>query len=513
MKKMNSQLEKELAMQSHQNFEKPKKRRRFIGKIILLLLFFVILLAGYFSFRIATAPEDEKSGGVYTQIKHLISSSNKKMLGEEEDRINILLLGIGGENHIGPLLTDTLILMSIKPSTQKVSLMSIPRDLLVDIPTVGKGKINHAYALIEVKKPGFGGQVVSSIIENIFSLPVHYYLRIDFEGFIGLVDELGGITVNVEHTLDDPYYPVPGKEDATTSERYEHLIVEKGIRYMNGETALKFVRSRMSNSIEGSDFARSKRQQKILLAIKDKVFSPSTIFNINKLKRTTDLVYEHTDTNLELWEILRLYDIAKGMSSTNIMNVVLDDGPTGTLLAQTIDGAFVLVPRRGDWGELEYIAHNVFDQSKAASLPIHEPTENTPPTNSGREKKILAKQKLESLIEIHNGTEISGLAKQTSDFLTAEGYEVIQFGNAPIQTYKKTLVYDLAPNSENKNSELLKELETLFRGIVFTSGKPTLPQDLADETKDYPVNPKARFLIILGKDWYSIFQNIRNSSP
>lgn len=504
-----TEFEKELAQFSHSSLKKPAKKKFFVGKIILLFFLSLLVALGIFSYKVLTAPENEKEGGIFTQIKHLVSSPNKKLRGEIDDRINIVLLGIGGGKHIGPLLTDTIIFLSIQPSTNKVAMISIPRDLLVDIPGFGKAKINHAYAYVESKKPGKGIEEVSIIIEKIFSLPVHYSLRLDFDGFIKLVDELGGVSVNVEHTLNDPTYPVPGKEEATTSQRYEHLVIEKGIRYMNGDTALKFVRSRMSNSVEGSDFARSRRQQKVLLAIKDKILSPHTLLSFNKIKNILDVINEHTDTNLELWEILRLYDMSKNTSSSNIINVVLDDGPTGPLKAETIDSAFVLVPKRGDWSDLEYIASNIFDQTKVSGLPVYEPVENNNMTEkkNTQERKILKK---EIQIEIHNGTKIPGLAKKTSDYLSGEGYQVIQFGNAPIQTYKKNLLYALK-GSKYDTQELLRELKEMFDAVVFTAGKPS-DITLADGKKiEYAVNPGSDILLILGEEWSGKFSKLLQS--
>jgi len=499
---------KELEEQSRENLKKPAKRKFFAGKIIVALFFIFCFISGVLAFKILNAPEDEKEGGIFTQIKHLVTSPNRTIQGEAQDRVNIVLLGIGGGEHEGPLLTDTIILVSIQPSTHKVAMISIPRDLLVEIPGIRQEKINHAYALIEAANPGEGGKKVARILENIFSIPIHYYFRIDFEGFIKVIDELGGISVNVEHTLDDPSYPVAGKENATSSERYEHLIIEKGIRYMNGDTALKYVRSRKAIGAEGSDFARSRRQQKILIAIKDKILAPSTIFNLNKVNHVFDAVVQNTDTSLEFWEILRLYDMSKEISSSNIMNVVLDDGPTGPLVDATVNSAFVLIPKKGDWSDFTYIAENVFDQSAISNFIAQEPIEpKLEPTRKEEDDKKLEKQKKSVRIEVQNGTKIIGLAKKTADYLASKGYQVIKFGNAPVQTYKKSILYDLAPQDTAKK-ELLKELEILFLAVVFDSGKPTGVMGADGAKIDYPVSPQAQVLLVIGDEWGKIIQKL-----
>lgn len=501
-----------MSLFTHGNYhalEKPARKKSFVGKIIIVLVMLFIGTAAVFAFKVVTAPEDIREGGIFTQIKHLVTSADRELRGEADDRINILLLGIGGGEHIGPLLTDTIMLVSVQPSTKKVAMISVPRDLLVDIPNIGRGKINHAYALIEASRPGSGGEIISLVIEDIFSLPVHYFVRVDFDGFARFIDELGGISVNVEQTLDDPYFPVAGKENATSSQRYEHLIIEKGIRYMNGETALKYVRSRMAYGTEGSDFARAKRQQKILLAIKDTALSPNTLFNIPKLNRTLNVLYDHIDTNLEFWEMLRVYDLGRETSSSNIINIVLDDGPTGPLKAETVDGAFVLVPKTFGWSDLQYIANNVFDQTKVKTLPIHQPIDTDNDTSAeDYRKKVLEKQKKEVRIEIQNGTTISGLAKRTADYLSGIGYHVVQFGNAPVKTYKKTLIYDLAPKEREEKKEVTQELETLFGAVVFFSGKPKGLVDAEGRSIEYEVNSEADMLIILGENWESAYNKL-----
>lgn len=500
---------KELETISRQNFQKPAKKKKFVGKIILMFLFFLIILVGVLGIKVAIAPDDEKIGGIFTQIKHLVVSPNRQLKGEAQDRINIVLLGIGGEDHIGPLLTDTMILLSLQPSTKKVAMISIPRDLLVDIPNIGNGKINHAYALIESKNPKQGGIEVKKILENIFSTPIDYYLRIDFRGFEKLIDELGGISVNVEHTLDDPTYPVAGEEESSLEERYEHLVIEKGIRFMNGSTALKYVRSRKATGVEGSDFARSRRQQKVLLAIKDKVLAPSTLFNISRLNRAFSIVNDHTDTDIELWEMLRLYDISKETSSSNILNIVLDDGPNGPLQATTVEGAFVLVPKKDDWSDLEAIAKNVFDENAIHEIIIDKPIQNDRPQEAiDLPKERLKQQKKNIQIEVHNGTKLPGLAKKTSDYLTGSGYQIIQFGNAPLQTYKKSLIYDLNPENKKDRTEIIKELESLFKAVVFTSGKPSSLTAPDGAKINYPVNSTADILIIIGEDWRALLSKL-----
>ncbi|MFA6215808.1 MAG: LCP family protein, partial [Patescibacteria group bacterium] len=343
----------------------PKKKLKLISKIIIYSLIIFVIIFIFFGVEMITSGENLAKTlgnvGLWGQIQHLIGSNDKNLNGEKEDRINVLLLGIGGENHDGPYLTDTSILASFKPSTKQVSLVSIPRDLLVPIPGYGWQKINHADAYGEVKNPGRGGEKTAEIVSQVFGVPIHYYVRIDFAGFKQIVDDLGGITVDVENLLDDPNYPIKGKETATTTERYEHLYIKPGVKNMDGELALKFVRSREGRGIEGSDFARSKRQQKVLMAIKEKALSFGVLANPYKVGKLMDTLSQHLATNMQVWEIIKFFNLGRDITEQNITRRVLDDSPNGSLYAaMTEGGAFVLRPKAGDFSELKLIAQEVF---------------------------------------------------------------------------------------------------------------------------------------------------------
>ncbi|MFA5021711.1 MAG: LCP family protein [Patescibacteria group bacterium] len=480
---------------------KPKKKKlRLISKIIIYLLIIGGILFVSSTYGIITSGEHlaQTFGNVslWGQIKHLISSDSKKIAGQDEDRINILLLGIGGENHDGPYLTDTNIIVSFKPSTKQVALISIPRDLLVPIPNYGWLKINHADAYGELANPGRGGELSSQVVSNVFNIPIHYYVRIDFSGFKQIVDDLGGITVNVENTLDDPMYPVAGKENATTTQRYEHLYIKPGQQYLNGSLALKFVRSRHALGIEGSDFARSKRQQKVLMAIKDKGLSFGTLINPYKISRVMDTLSQHLATNLQVWEIIELYNLGRNIDEQNIINRVVDDSPDGPLYdAITEQGAFVLKPKAGNFSELQEIAQNIFnyslveeEKSVTTNIEPKKVTTNTN-TNTSSTNPTIAKPKK---IEIQNGTKINGLASRTALYLKSLGYQIVKMGNAPTQDYQKTVIYNLSTDSNNKTAENIAKL-------LDSEVASALP-DWVTSTSTRKVSASAEVLIILGQD-------------
>ena len=203
---------------------------------------------------------------------------------------NVLLLGIGGEGHEGSDLTDTMLLVSFNLVSNKLSLISLPRDIWV--PSM-KAKINTAYH--------YGGKYLSkSAVSEILGVPVHYAVRLDFQGFTKAIDAVGGIDIEVINTFDDYKYPIPGKETAQPeSERYESIHFDQGQTHMDGATALKFARSRHALGDEGTDYARSKRQEKIILAFRNKVISTGTLFNSATISKLKDSVVSSIDTDIE----------------------------------------------------------------------------------------------------------------------------------------------------------------------------------------------------------------------
>jgi LCP family protein required for cell wall assembly len=199
--------------------------------------------------------EPQKPDSLLKRLTQFVFHGNTGLAGESDDRINVLLLGMGGLGHDGPYLTDTIIMASIRPSTKQVAMISIPRDLWVSIAGHGSSKINHANSYGETERHDWGGAYTAQVIKDNFGIDIHYYLRVDFAAFEEIVDEVGGIRVNVERGFTDPEYP-------TNDYGVQMVSFAKGVQTMSGSRALIYARSRHGNNGEGSDFARAKRQQK-----------------------------------------------------------------------------------------------------------------------------------------------------------------------------------------------------------------------------------------------------------
>ncbi|MFA6995511.1 MAG: LCP family protein [Patescibacteria group bacterium] len=418
----------------------------------------VIVLALIFAGRVMMSSLNATNWfttGIFNNFKHLIPVADKKMNGEELDHINILLLGVGGEGHDGAYLTDTIILASLKPSTKQVSLVSIPRDLVT--PVSNWEKINSINAYAETKNPGSGGPVTTQAISTLLQIPIQYYVRVDFNGFINIIDKLGGIEVNVENTLDDYSYPILSQEDNPNYfARYEHLHIKKGLQTMNGSLALKYARSRHAAGIEGSDFARARRQQLVLEAVKNKLFSAQTLLNPIMIAKLINEFNKNISTNLSVWEILRVWDLFKDVDRSQMTTKVLSDAPDNLLISgRGQGGAYILMPRSGNFSDIRNLVQNAFSSgttTPALTTPVHIPITITD----------------QASVSILNGTWISGLASKHATLLEQAKFNILKIANAPIRNYTQTIVYDLS-NGNKKSS--LKALEKIT-GAVESSSWP-----------------------------------------
>lgn len=286
---------------------------------------------------------------------------------ETEGRTNILLLGKAGED---PVLTDTMLLLSVGRRGEDTVLVSIPRDIW--IPEFSD-KINSVYWRGNEKGAGGGTVLTKSVVEEILGVPVHYAAAFDFEGFVEVVDKIGGIDVEVDKSFTDLRYPIAGKEneecgppaaEASVLEyacRYETVSFEKGVRHMDGETALKFARSRHSEDPEeGTDFARARRQQKVLVAVKNKITSREIIFAPRKLASlwsTFNSIFETDLTKPQLAYISRLmYDSRGSIGTYTLPEEFLFNPP----YSEEYNNLYVFIPRSGDWGQAHRWVQDIF---------------------------------------------------------------------------------------------------------------------------------------------------------
>ncbi|PIR47593.1 hypothetical protein COV06_02835 [Candidatus Uhrbacteria bacterium CG10_big_fil_rev_8_21_14_0_10_50_16] len=469
----------------------PKPSPWALGRYFFLTVLIGALIGIGFSFAMTKTDLASDSGekvGFFRSFASFVTSGDRTLIGEDTDRVNVMLLGIGGAGHDGPDLSDTIIFTSLKPSTGDVGMMSIPRDLAIPIPGYGWRKINHANYFGELEDPGHGARYASGVIGGLIGQEIDYYVRIDFQGFEKFLNALGGVDVYVETAFLDPTYP-------TSDHLTQTIRFDTGWQHMDGETALQYARSRHGTNGEGSDFARSRRQQKILLAVKDKLFSANTILNPKRISDLIGTVKESIETNLSTWEILRLATFARNLDPEKITHYVLDSGPDSPLYETNLNGAYVLLPDNDDWSGIRTIAANVFEENPAF-VPV---TPDSIPQQLVR-------------IRIENGTDVSGLAFRTSQLLEGQGFEVASVANSNNRDWDHTVIYDF---TEGQYPEALKELQaylkadvaTTVTGWLFTDDLTPRTITLEDEgLRDGSVAPSVDFLIVLGQNSANLVQ-------
>lgn len=275
-------------------------------------------------------------------------------------RTNFLVLGVAGENHKGGDLTDSMIFLSMENQTGETLVLSLPRDIWIAPLRTKLNTVYHYQGLEETKK----------IVGEILGQKVDYGVIVDFNLFTKMVDNLGGVEVEVERTFNDDKYPIAGKEndlcdgDKEYQCRYEHLHFDAGKQLMNGEQALKYVRSRNAEGEEGTDFARSQRQQRLLLAIQKKIFTPQVLFNPKRLTQLANLVFANIKTDIPQSKYDDLFKIASRLRRNNFKMEVLNDGflvnpPTSKA---KYDNQWVLVPKAGNWKDIQSHIKGLLDK-------------------------------------------------------------------------------------------------------------------------------------------------------
>lgn len=349
-----------------------------------------------------------------------------------KERVNILLLGIDQrESEAGqPTRTDTMMLLTIDPAGKSMGLLSIPRDLWVPIPglkQVSEDRINSAHFYGDAYNyPGGGPALAKRTVQYNLGVPVHYYVRIDFNGFKKIVDTMGGVDINVEKAIHDSEYP-DGNYGIIT------IDIPAGMQHMDGDRALQFVRTRHADS----DFFRTRRQQQFLMAMRDQAMS------LNIVPRLPTLISQLRDsvkTDLSATEIINLARIASQVEKANISSRIIDESMITSWT--TPQGGSVLIPKR------EAIKGLVEDLFAAPEPPTPTPVPAKPtvaPTAAPAARSNVNRELLQqenARIEILNGTNTQGLAGRTRTYLAGLGYHVTTIGDAGRYDYKDcVLVY------------------------------------------------------------------------
>lgn len=410
--------------------------------------------------------------------------------------INILLLGYGGGNHDGAYLTDSIIAVHIDPKTQKVFLISVPRDIWIKVPTDGAhgsySKINAAYqdGLDDTDFPDKeqqftgadgGGRMAEYVIQEVTGVPMNYFIGMDFSGFTHTIDTLGGVDLTVQTAFDDYQYPIEGQEDATCGLsqdliasysavlaspsatladqdvfpcRYEHLHFDKGEQHMDGTTALKYVRSRHSLQ-DGTDFGRAQRQRNLIVAVKKKVFSGSFISEIIPFMTSLG---DDLRTDLSPDDVKTFVQNIQTLNNYQIVSLALTDQ---NYLQDTVssDGQDILASRDGidNWTVVHTWLKGEF---------------------SGK------KQAVPATIQIENGTTVAGLAQIATGRLTNQNLQVLPPTNTSQKNVPQTTITVYDKNIPPSTVATLKK-EFAVKNVLYASSNQVQYNVLVVVGKDY----------------------------
>ncbi len=448
------------------NRAKPKRsifKKVLRGSFVMLLLT-ALVLGGISGYGYLKARQVFQGGGSAAALQKDVEPV--KLKGEGDGRINIAMLGIGGEGHDGAFLTDTIMIASIDPVQNDASLLSIPRDLWVKPEGNGASKINAVFAYAReaaiAKAPNdkeaamkAGAAATEKILTSVLGIPMHYYVIVDFSGFKQAVDTVGGldITVTEDTAVKETLYD-------TMIHKTFVLNAKPGLMHMDGQTALFYSRSRHTSA--RGDFARADRQRQVLEAFKQKVESAGTYANPVKVTQLLSSFGDHVRTDLTISEVSRLYDVGKGITPDKIASISLADVKNPLVTTGMVGNQSVVLPKAGvfQFADIQNYVRNSLRDSFLKS-------EN-------------------ASITILNGTSITGLAGKESAYLKSYGYNVLSVGDAPTKTYTKTTLVDMRAGAKKYTLNYLQK--RLGVTAVTSLPDPAVQAGTAD------------FVLILGTD-------------
>ncbi len=404
-------------------------------------------------------PDESETGGETVEDEPLpviIADELEPWSGTE--RVNILFLGTDQRcEETGPNHSDTLLLATIDPESMTAGLLSLPRDLWVEIPGFGVDRINQAYYFGQIYEyPGGGPALASETVEAFLGVPVDYFVTVDFRSFEDAVNLIGGIVVDVPEDIEDPNYP-------DNCYGYDPFSIDAGRQRLDGETALKYARTRVTL---GGDVDRAVRQQAVLMAVRDQILQlnqlPQLIGQAPQLWRTFQ---ENVTTNLPLEDALELALLMQDVNRQDISTAVLDYNQV--YIETTPDGRQVLVPRRE---EIRAMRDELFS-IPTVPTPLIEDLQDLMEGEGAR-------------VALHNGTAVFGLAAETQAYLQDLGVDVTEIGNADSAAYSTTQIVDYGSHPQTTRF-LIQEMQIP-------------PLNLSSETAadgDFDI------LIIIGNDW------------
>lgn len=421
------------------------------------------------SFQISRIKDDENSDDEATPTVVVLDELPDAWDGNE--RVTILLMGLDyrdWERGEGPSRTDSMMLVTLDPLTHTAGMLSVPRDLWVEIPGYGHGRVNTAYFLGEQDRlPGGGPELAVKTVEKFMGVPIQYYVQIDFGAFVKMVDEIGG----VELTVYEEIYIDPIGKDNT-------VLLQPGNYRFDGELTLAYARVRYT---EGGDFDRATRQQQVAMAIRDQVLELS---NLPGLLASIPALYqdltEGIRTNLAVDQMVALGMLALQVSPDSVARAVI--APPEMVTFETViyagEEAKVLKPVPD---KIRLLRDEVFTATGAIGPSIQAETPREAAELEGSNLAVL------------NGAGEEGLAGRYADALTELGFNVTLIANADRLDYPTTRIVDYTGNPYTV--QYLVDLMDLTQSQVLFQTLPGNEVDVA---------------LVIGYDWFELFSKLSN---
>jgi polyisoprenyl-teichoic acid--peptidoglycan teichoic acid transferase len=364
--KNNFMFSKDIQLERRMGKKRFYKKRWF--KVITVLIIFLLGVGGYFAW---------KTGSILNKISGSRSNSFASLLGgatqpqAQEGRTNIMLLGMRGANDpSGGLLADSIMVVSLDTQGNRVALISVPRDLYVKIPGASEhGKINSVYSYWESGGKNQGIPKMEEMLGEVTGLKINYTIVANFQGFQQLIDAVGGVDVTLKKAFYETQQFVQGNECGGV------FSLPAGSVHLDGTKALCYSRARNQTS----DFDRSKRQQVVLKALKDKLLSLGTLTDFGKINNILNTIGNNVKTDMTPDEMKGVYGQMSSMKDAPITQRVFENSEQGLLEvpAANPELGYVLFPRAGqdNYSQLQDASLNIF--TKAAQ------TDTSPVMQSG----------------------------------------------------------------------------------------------------------------------------------
>lgn len=444
--------------------KKPGKKLLTKGRIIFVCMLILVLAGGWMATKVLSNVSKVFHGSVFSVL------TTTKLKGEDDGRVNILVAGNSADDpgHNGAQLTDSIMLVSIDVRNNTAFMLSIPRDLWVEIPGYGHAKINEAYVDGEngnfsaAGYPSGGMGLLEEVVQQNFGVKSNYYALINYNALKDGVDAVGGVDITVKS--DDPR----GWYDPSIDWGTHGPLVKlsNGSHHLTGEQALDLSRARGdapgSYGFPRADFDRTEHQRMLILALKQKVLSAGTLANPLALSGLFDTLGANVKTDFSLGDVRRLYDISKGINNGSIQSIGLNDANGVNMLASYTSpaGQSALIPAAGmdDFTKIQAFLARIMT--------------NNPIVREGATVVVL------------NGTNTTGLAAQAEKMLEAKDITVGDTGNAPAS--QTTTIIDASDGSKPATLSLL---ENEFTHATVTTTNP------------YAGKYQADFVVIIGADW------------